>query len=76
MFGALSGCGWAGIAYLVGHEWMGLTIWGGIMASPLIGVIIARAYLPAYKLPVFARVFVALVTLYLAAALFGLAAAQ
>jgi NAD/NADP transhydrogenase beta subunit len=39
---ALSGCGWAVVAYFVGHAAFGYRIWGGIIAAPLIGVLIGH----------------------------------
>jgi len=71
---ALSGCLWAAIALLLGAEAMGPIIWGGVVASPLIGVIAAYIFLPACRWPLVARIVFALVTLYLAVAAFGLAA--
>jgi hypothetical protein len=52
---------------------MGSIIWGGVIASPLIGLLMGMLYKPAYKLPKVGQVFVSLTTLYLAATLFGLA---
>lgn len=71
---ALSGCLWSGIAWLIGHE-MGRFLWGGVLASPVIGVMVGAIYLPAYKRSTWARVWLALFSLFLAATLFGLAIA-
>lgn len=70
---AISGCIWAGIAYLLASQWMGTTIVGGLLASPLIGIGVGLIYRPAYYKSPLARVGVSLVTLYFAAALFGMA---
>ncbi len=69
---AASGLVWGGIAYFLGGQWFS-AIWGGIIASPLIGLMVGLAYRPIYRLPLLARVFLALLMLYLAATLFGLA---
>ena len=52
---------------------MRVIIWGGILASPLIGLVAGLLYLPAYRFPVVGRVLFALLTLYVSAAFFGLA---
>jgi len=71
--GALSGCLWGGLAYLLGHAWMGSIIWGGVAVSPGIGIIMAHVSRHAYKFRLWGRVFFALLTLYWGAILFGLA---
>jgi hypothetical protein len=68
---AVSGLAWSGIAYLLLREWFP-GLWVGIAASPLIGLLVGLVHRPTYRFPVVARVLVALVTLYAAAALFGL----
>jgi hypothetical protein len=45
---------------------------GGIVASPLIGLVIGRIYRPCYKLSRLRRILQAIFTLYLAAAIFAL----
>jgi hypothetical protein len=70
---ALSGCAWAGIAYLIGRTALGPILVGGLIASPLIGLVAGRLYRPAYALPTIGRAFAALATFYVAVALFGLA---
>ena len=69
---AVSGFAWGGIAYYLGHPWPPC-IWGGILASPLIGLVVGLAYLPAYRFRVGFRILLALVALYIAVALFGIA---
>jgi hypothetical protein len=70
---ALSGCVWAILAYVLSDGAMGSLIWRGVIASPLIGLLIGLLYLPAYKFSKGWQVFTSLVTLYLAVALFGFA---
>src|SRR5882672_11609499 len=72
---ALSGCLWAGVAWLIGHKEFGWYLWGGLVASPLIGLIVGLIYRPAYKLSTSKGVWLSLVTLYVALTLFGLAIA-
>lgn len=71
---AASGGVWAAIAYVIGHQPLprGI-IWGGIVVSPLIGLAVGAVYRPAYRSSATARVAMSLLTLYVAAALFGLA---
>jgi hypothetical protein len=69
----LSGCAWAAIALLLSFGAFGWLIVGGIIAAPFIGLFIGFLYRPAYRLPKVAQFFAALLTLYAAAALFGLA---
>ena len=69
----LSGCAWAIIALLLSFGAFGWLIVGGIIAAPFIGLFIGFLYRPAYRLPKVVQVFAALFTLYVAAALFGLA---
>ena len=66
-----SGLTWSGIAYLLLGEWFP-GLWVGIAVSPIFGLLVGWAHQPTYRFPVVARAFVALVTLYAAAALFGL----
>jgi hypothetical protein len=68
-----SGCLWAAFAWLVGHELMPITIWGGLLCSPIIALGVAFAYWPLRSAPPSARAVAALVTLYLAVAMFGAA---
>ena len=69
----LSGCLWAGVALFLAARDLGWLIIGGLIASPLIGLLIGFLYHPAYRLPKVAQVVASLLTLYLAVALFGLA---
>jgi hypothetical protein len=70
---ALSGCAWAGIAYVIGHEMLGRALVGGILAAPVIGILVGRLYRPAYRLSLGGRAIATIVTFYIAIALFGLA---
>jgi hypothetical protein len=72
---ALSGCGWGLIAYFIGHAAFGHGIWGGIVAAPLIGVLIGHlsGSIEAKSRPV--QMVVSLLDLYLAAICFAIATA-
>ena len=72
---ALSGCGWGLVAYFIGHAAFGHGIWGGIVAAPLIGVLIGHLSKSseAKSLPV--QIGVSLFDLYLAAMCFAVASA-
>ncbi len=67
---SVSGLTWGGIAYLLLREWFP-GLWVGIAVSPFIGLLIGWAHRPTYSFPLILRVLLALVTLYAAAALFG-----
>ena len=81
-----SGLAWSGIAYLLLASFdsgvlgwrMALRelwfpgLWVGIAVSPLFGLLVGWAHRPTYAFPLILRVFLALATLYAAAALFGL----
>lgn len=70
---AASSCVWAAIAYVIGHQAMARDIiWGGIVVSPLIGLVVGAIYRPVYKRSVPAQIAMSLLSLYVAAALFGL----
>ncbi len=70
---ALSGALWGLLAYALGARAIGPTVWGGVLASPLIGLAAAWIYLPFYARSRRLRWFGALLTLFATAALFGLA---
>ncbi len=84
---AVSGLAWSGIAYLLFASfdagvsgwrmalrdlWFFPGLWGGILISPFIGLLIGSVHRPTYAFPLILRVVLALATLYAAAALFGL----
>ena len=68
----LSGCVWGVIALCLSLGGFGWLIIGGIAAAPLIGLSVGYIYRPAYGFPKSVKVLASLITLYLAAALFGL----
>jgi hypothetical protein len=69
---ALSGLLWAILAYSVAHEVLGVAIWGGVLSSPLIGIVVGRLFHPfEYSKPRF--LLGSLASLYVAVGLFGLA---
>jgi len=73
LFSALSGCAWALIAYVLSLGWLRPHIVvAGIVASPLIGLLIGFIFVPLYRQPKFVQFALSLVTLYIAVALFGL----
>jgi hypothetical protein len=69
----LSGFFWAGIAYYLVRWAPPPFIWGGIVASPVIGLTVGLLYLNACNWRRVARIFLSLATLYIAVFLFGLA---
>ncbi len=68
-----SGCVWAVVAYLLSFELFGSLIMGGLLAAPLIGLLVGTLYRPAYKFSHMGQTFLSLITLYLAAIAFSLA---
>ncbi len=70
---AASGLGWAVIAYFISGTWRRSAFWGGVAASPFIGVIAGLIYHRGYRFPFPGRVAMSLLTLYLSASIFGLA---
>ena len=68
---AISGGIWAVIACFVATPRFGLLSVAGLLASPLIGIAVGLLYRPADAKSPLARVGMPLVTLYVAAALFG-----
>jgi len=81
-----SGLIWSGIAYLLlasfdsgvlgwrialRELWFFPGLWGGILVSPFIGLLIGLVHRPTYAFPLILRVVLALASLYAAAALFG-----
>jgi hypothetical protein len=72
---ALSGCGWGLVAYFIGHAAFGHGIWGGIVAAPLIGVLIGRLSKSIEAKPRPVQIGASLFDLYLAAICFAVASA-
>lgn len=66
------GVAWAGLAWLFGHKAFGAAIVGGVLAAPLIGVVVGLTLQgPFERAARRGRIGIALVSLYLGAALFG-----
>ncbi len=70
---AVSGMGWAVIAFIIAGGHGGAALWGGLVTAPLIGVIAGWVYRPVHQWRWPGRVAMSLLTLYLSALLFGLA---
>jgi hypothetical protein len=71
---ALSGCGWGLVAYFIGHAAFGHGIWGGIIAAPLIGVLIGHVSQSIEAKSRRVQIVASLLDLYLAAMCFAVAA--
>lgn len=71
---AFSGAMWGGVAYVLGSVPMGSIIWGGIFVSPLIGLAAGTISKNFDRPNGWLRALIALVSLYVAAALFGIGA--
>jgi hypothetical protein len=72
-FAALSGVGWGLIAYAVGRGIFGRHIWGGVLAAPLIGILIGQLARGVDEEPRWIQIVMSLLQLYVAAACFGAA---
>ena len=70
---ALSGVVWGAIAWGIGHDAMGPQIWGGVLASPFIGVLIGRMSRRHQTGSWTVRILVSLFHLYFAAMVFAVA---
>ena len=70
---AVSGIGWAVIAYFIAGRLGGAALWGGLVTAPLVGVIAGWVYRPVHRWRWPGRLAMSLLTLYLSALLFGLA---
>ena len=71
LLSAACGLGWGIVAFVVGTAIGGGYLWGGLVASPLIGWLIGRLFRNIRRCPRCGRVGLAAVSLYLAAAMFG-----
>jgi hypothetical protein len=70
---AVAGVVWGLIAYLLGRQAVGPALLGGVLASPLIGVVVGIAVQERFETSALGkRVLLALASLYLGAILFGL----
>ncbi len=70
---ALSGVAWGGLVALIAADAFPGILGGGLLASPAIGVAVGAATTQWCRLPAALRVVAALVSLYAAGAMFGLA---
>lgn len=73
LFGLLAGAAWGIVAWLLGARAYGPSIWAGVLASPFIGLLVARLTHPPFaRSSGFRRWLWALASLYLGALLFAL----
>jgi hypothetical protein len=71
---AVLGAAWGGIALLLGARAFGPELWGGVLASPLVGVAVGSVTQAAFERHVgLRRKLIALGSLYAASFLFGMA---
>jgi len=71
---AASGIVWGALGYSIGHDWLrNSVVFGGVVASPLIGIVAGAVYRPAYSMSRWKQAAFALLTLYVCASLFALA---
>jgi hypothetical protein len=70
---ALSGVAWSAIAWGIGHEALGTPIWGGVLASPFIGVLIGRMSRRHHEASWIVHILVSFFHLYFAAMVFAVA---
>jgi hypothetical protein len=69
----VSGAVWGAIGYLLGRPAFPALIGPAVLASPLIGLVVGICFRWIHRLSRSGKLFVSLVSLYAAAALFGLA---
>ncbi len=72
LLSGVSGVLWGSVVTVIAFDVAPRAIWGGLIASPVIGCAIGAATKRWLRLSVLLRVVVALVSVYVAAALFGL----
>ena len=70
---AVSGITWGVLAFAAGYEALGGIAWAGLIASPLIGVAIGWLYRPLHRAPMALHLILPIISLYVAAMLFGVA---
>ena len=67
-----SGAVWGCVVTWIAFDMVPRAIWGGLITSPVIGYVIGAATKRWFRLPTPLRIVAALLSLYVAAALFGL----
>ncbi len=68
---AMAGAAWGALAFVVSAGAFGDLIWGGVLASPVIGLVIGWVSRPMARWRLPFRILGSLVCLYLAAVLYG-----
>lgn len=71
LLSAISGMIWGGVVTWIAVDMVPRAIWGGLVASPIIGCIIGASTKRWYRLPLPFRIVASLGSLYVATALFG-----
>lgn len=74
LLGAVSGLVWGAVGGSLGASAARRAVWGGVLASPLIGLVVAIAFRRGAWVSRVSQIFLALLSLYCAAALFALGA--
>lgn len=69
----VSGTLWASVAVWLGISWLPDAAWGGIVASPWIGLAVGAAFRSVYRRSWTTRILMPLASVYAGGALFGLA---
>lgn len=69
----VAGAIWGAIGLAIAGQMLGDAVWGGVVAAPVIGLLIAIAFRGFRSRPPAQRIALSLVSLYLAAGLFALA---
>jgi hypothetical protein len=73
LYFVIAGSLWGGLAYLLGAKAFGSAIWGGVLASPGIGLVVGWITQSRFeRLSGFLRALFPLGTVYIGATLFGL----
>lgn len=72
--GLLAGAIWGAIGLVLAGQMLGTSVWGGVLAAPAVGLAVAIVFRGFSGRPPGARIALSLVSLYLAAGLFALAA--